>query len=42
MQLEPVALTHLYGTIRVLMPSSLLPAAALAIIFNLVLPETVE
>ena len=42
MQLEPVALPYLYGTNKVLMPYSLLPAAALAIIINLVLPETVE
>ena len=42
LQLEPGALQHLAGTVKVLMTSGLLPAAALAIILNLVLPETVE
>ena len=42
LQLEPGALQHLSGTIKVLMTSGLLPAAALAIILNLALPETVE
>jgi xanthine/uracil permease len=42
LQLEPGALQHLSGTVKVLMTSGLLPAAALAIILNLVLPETVE
>ena len=42
LQLEPGALQHLSGTVKVLMTSGLLPAAALAIILNLLLPETVE
>jgi len=42
LQLEPGALQHLSGTVKVLMTSGLLPAAALAIILNLVLPESVE
>ena len=42
LQLEPGALQHLSGTIKVLMTSGLLPAMALAIILNLALPETVE
>ena len=42
LQLEPGALQHLSGTVKVLMTSGLLPAAALAISLNLVLPKTVE
>ena len=42
LQLEPGALQHLSGTVKVSMTSGLLPAAALAIILNLLLPETVE
>jgi len=42
LQMEPGALQHLSGTIKVLMTSGLLPAAAIAIILNLVLPETIE
>ena len=42
LQLEPGALQHLSSTVKVLMTSGLLPAAALAIILNLLLPETVE
>ncbi len=39
LQLEPGALQHLPGTVKVLMTSGLLPAAFIAIILNLVLPE---
>jgi xanthine/uracil permease len=40
LQLEPGALQHLPDTARILLTSGLLPAAFLAIILNLVLPET--
>jgi len=39
LQLEPSALQHLSGTAKVLMTSGLLPAAVLAIVLNLVLPQ---
>ncbi|MCW2306371.1 uracil-xanthine permease family protein [Rhodobium gokarnense] len=39
LQLEPGALQHLPGTAKVLLTSGLLPAAFLAIILNLVLPQ---
>ena len=39
LQLEPGALQHLPGTAKVLMTSGLLPAAFIAIILNLALPE---
>ncbi len=39
LQLEPGALQHLPGTAKVLLTSGLLPAAIIAIILNLVLPE---
>jgi xanthine permease len=39
LQLEPGALQHLPGTAKVLLSSGLLPAAFLAIILNLILPE---
>jgi xanthine permease len=39
LQLEPGALQHVPETIRVLMVSGLLPAAFIAIILNLILPE---
>ncbi|WP_010141719.1 uracil-xanthine permease family protein [Oceanicola sp. S124] len=43
LQLEPTALQHLPRTLQILMTSGLLPAAALSIILNLVLPqETAE
>ena len=42
LQLEPEALKHLSGTVYVLMTSGLLPAAALAIVLNLVLPEKID
>ena len=42
LQLEPDALKHLSGTAYVLMTSGLLPAAALAIVLNLVLPQTAD
>ncbi len=41
LQLEPGALQHLPKTAQVLMSSGLLPAAFLAIILNLVLPEDI-
>ena len=39
LQLEPGALQHAPGTIKVLLGSGLLPAAFLAIVLNLVLPD---
>ncbi len=39
LQLVPEALQHLGGTMKVLLTSGLLPAAVLAIVLNLVLPE---
>ena len=42
LQLEPEALKHLSGTAYVLMTSGLLPAAALAIVLNLVLPKNID
>lgn len=41
LQLEPGALQHLPGTAKVLLSSGLLPAAFLAIVLNLILPEDV-
>ena len=42
LQLEPDALQHLPSTAKILLTSGLLPAAGLAIVLNLVLPETLE
>lgn len=42
LQLEPDALQHLTGTAKVLMSSGLLPAAVIAIILNLILPESID
>ncbi|MBO9467982.1 purine permease [Tropicibacter sp. R15_0] len=39
LQLEPGALQHLPGTIKVLATSGILPAAFIAIVLNLILPE---
>ncbi len=39
LQLEPGAVQHLPDTMRILMTSGLLPAALIAIILNLALPE---
>ena len=39
LQLEPNALQHLPDTVHILLTSGLLPAAFLAIVLNLVLPE---
>ena len=39
LQLVPEALQHLGGTMKILMASGLLPAAFLAIVLNLILPE---
>jgi len=39
LQLEPNALQHMGATARVLLTSGLLPAAAIAIVLNLILPE---
>ena len=39
LQLEPGALQHLPATLKILLSSGLLPAAVLAIILNLILPE---
>ncbi len=42
LQLEPGALQHVPQTVKVLLTSGLLPAAFIAIILNLVLPEELE
>lgn len=42
LQLEPSALQHLGDTAQILLTTGLLPAATLAIILNLVLPEEIE
>ncbi|WP_095590820.1 uracil-xanthine permease family protein [Actibacterium ureilyticum] len=42
LQLEPGAVQHLPDTARILMTSGLLPAAAIAIILNLILPDPLE
>ncbi len=42
LQLEPGALQHLPRTLQILLTSGLLPAAALSIILNLVLPEELD
>jgi NCS2 family nucleobase:cation symporter-2 len=39
LQLEPDALQHLPGTVKVLATSGILPAALIAIVLNLILPE---
>jgi len=39
LQLEPAALQHLPGTLKVLATSGILPAAFIAIVLNLILPE---
>ncbi|WP_298838307.1 nucleobase:cation symporter-2 family protein [uncultured Roseobacter sp.] len=39
LQQEPGALQHLEGTIKILLTSGLLPAALIAIVLNLILPE---
>lgn len=39
LQLEPAAVQHLPDSLRVLMTSGLLPAALIAIVLNLILPE---
>jgi len=42
LQLVPDALQHLPGTLKILLTSGLLPAAAIAIILNLLLPEDLD
>ena len=42
LQLVPDALQHLPNTLKILMTSGLLPAAAIAIILNLLLPEDLD
>jgi NCS2 family nucleobase:cation symporter-2 len=39
LQLEPGALQHLPGTVKILATSGILPAALIAIVLNLILPE---
>jgi NCS2 family nucleobase:cation symporter-2 len=39
LQLEPDALQYLPGTVKVLATSGILPAALIAIVLNLILPE---
>jgi NCS2 family nucleobase:cation symporter-2 len=39
LQLEPGALQHLNPTLKVLLSSGLLPAAVIAIVLNIVIPE---
>ena len=41
LQLEPGALQHLPSTVKVLMTSGLLPAATIAIVLNIIIPEEV-
>jgi NCS2 family nucleobase:cation symporter-2 len=40
LQAVPQALQHVPGTLKILLTSGLLPAAFLAVVLNLVLPET--
>ncbi|MGH1368696.1 MAG: uracil-xanthine permease family protein [Maritimibacter sp.] len=42
LQLEPSALQHLPATAKILLTSGLLPAAVLAVVLNLLLPDTLE
>ena len=42
LQLEPGALQHLPATLKVLMSSGLLPAALIAIVLNLVIPQEID
>jgi NCS2 family nucleobase:cation symporter-2 len=42
LQLEPDALQHMPSTLKILLTSGLLPAAALSILLNLILPEDLE
>ncbi|WP_343079870.1 nucleobase:cation symporter-2 family protein [Ostreiculturibacter nitratireducens] len=42
LQLEPSALQHLGKTAQILLSSGLLPAATIAIVLNLILPEEIE
>jgi NCS2 family nucleobase:cation symporter-2 len=39
LQLDPLAVQYLPDTLRILMTSGLLPAAVIAIVLNLILPE---
>ena len=39
LQLEPGALQHLTGTLKILMTSGLLPAAVIAMVLNIILPQ---
>jgi NCS2 family nucleobase:cation symporter-2 len=42
LQMEPQSLQHLPETVRVLATSGILPAALIAIVLNLVLPQTLR
>ncbi|NBR90509.1 MAG: purine permease, partial [Rhodobacteraceae bacterium] len=42
LQLEPSALQHVGKTLQILLTSGLLPAAFIAIVLNLILPEDIE
>jgi xanthine/uracil permease len=42
LQLEPGALQHVPSTMKVLLTSGLLPAAFIAIVLNLILPEDLD
>ena len=42
LQLVPEALQHLPGTLKILLTSGLLPAAIIAIVLNLVIPEDID
>lgn len=42
LQLVPEALQHLPGTLKILLTSGLLPAAIIAIVLNLVIPEEID
>ena len=42
LQLDPKAVQYLPDTLRIMMTSGLLPAAVIAIVLNLVLPENID
>ena len=42
LQLEPGALQHLSGTVKILLSSGLLPAAVVAMVLNILLPEEIK
>lgn len=42
LQMEPEALQHLNNTLKILLSTGLLPAALIAIVLNLILPENID